>query len=50
MEFDKMCEDGRPVGAGSAGDNTAPTDFGKTVNPISTRGDRLCPPQGYEPP
>ena len=28
----------------------APPVFGKTVNPISTRGDRLCPPQYYEPP
>ena len=34
MEYDKMCEDGRPVGAGGAGDAT---DFGKSVNPISAR-------------
>ena len=37
MKYDKMCEDGRPVGAGGAGDATAPTDFGKSVNPISAR-------------
>ena len=28
MEYENMCEDGRPVGAGSAGDATAPADFG----------------------
>ena len=28
----------------------APPVFGRTVNPISTRGSRLCPPQYYEPP
>ena len=37
MEYDKMCEDGRPVGAAGAGDAMAPTDFGKSVNPISAR-------------
>ena len=28
----------------------APPVFSRTVNPISTRGSRLCPPQYYEPP
>ena len=26
-----------------------PPDFGRSVNPISTRGDRLCPPQIFRP-
>ena len=30
-----------PWGTGGA---MAPTDFGRSVNPISTRGDRLFPP------
>ena len=30
-----------PRGAGGA--TMAPPDFGRSVNPISTRGDRLCP-------
>ena len=30
-----------PVGAGGA---MAPPDFSRSVNPISTRGGRLCPP------
>ena len=29
---------------------SAPPMFGRTVNPISTRGGRLCPPQYYQPP
>ena len=33
-----------PVGAGCA--MTHP-DLGRSVNPISTRGDRLCPPNYY---
>ena len=37
MDYDKMCEDGRPVGAGGAGEATAPTDFGKSFNAISAR-------------
>ena len=28
----------------------APPGFGQTVNPISTRGGRLYPPQYYQPP
>ena len=33
-----------PRGAGGA---MAPSDFGRSVNPISTRGNRLCPPNYY---
>ena len=34
----------RPVVPGCA---MAHPDFGRSVNPISTRGDRLCPPNYY---
>ena len=34
----------RPVVPGGAGGAMAPPDFGRSVNPISTEGDRLCPP------
>ena len=34
----------RPVVPGGAGDAIAPPDFGRSVNPISTKGGRLCPP------
>ena len=34
----------RPVVPGGDGGAMAPPDFGKSVNPISTRGGRLCPP------
>ena len=27
-----------------------PPDFGRTVNPISTKGDRLCPPNNTDTP
>ena len=33
----------RPVVPGCAGCAMAHPDFGRSVNPISTRGDRLCP-------
>ena len=33
-----------PEGAGGA---MVPPDFGRSVNPISARGDRLCPPNYY---
>ena len=33
-----------PGCAGCAGCAMAHPDFGRSVNPISTRGDRLCPP------
>ena len=32
-----------------AGGAMAPPDFGRSVNPISTRGDRLCPSNYYWP-
>ena len=34
---------------GGAGGASAPTIFDRSVNPISTRGGRLCPPQYYQP-
>ena len=34
----------RPVVPGGAGGAMAPPDFGRSVNPISTKGGRLCPP------
>ena len=34
----------RPVVLGGAGGAMAPPDFGRSVNPISTKGGRLCPP------
>ena len=37
----------RPVVPGCAGCAMAHTDFGRSVNPISTKGDRLCPPNYY---
>ena len=36
----------RDVVPGCAGCARAHPDFGRSVNPISTRGDRLCPPTG----
>ena len=37
----------RGVVPGGAGGAMAPPDFGRSVNSISTRGDRLCPPNYY---
>ena len=37
----------RPVVPGCAGCAMAHPDFGRSVKPISTRGDRLCPPNYY---
>ena len=37
------------VGAGGPRGHGSP-DFGTSVNPISTRGDRLCPPYYYYSP
>ena len=37
----------RGVMPGSAGGLMAPPNFGRSVNPISTREDRLCPPNYY---
>ena len=34
----------RPAVPGGAGDSIAPPDFGRSVNPISTKGGKLCPP------
>ena len=34
----------RGVVSGGAGGAMVPPDLGRSVNPISTRGDRLCPP------
>ena len=39
----------RAVVPGCAGCATAHPDFGRPVNPISTRGDRLCPPNYFWP-
>ena len=36
--------DYRGVIPGGVGGTIAPTDFGRSLNPISTRGDRLCLP------
>ena len=50
-EFLHQCQLGlvnRPVISGCAGCAMAHPDFGRSVNPISTRGgDRLCPPNYY---
>ena len=37
----------RPVVPGCAGCVMVHPDFGRSVNPISTRGNRLCPPNYY---
>ena len=37
----------RPVVPGGAGGAKTPPDFGRSVNPISTRRGRLCPPHYY---
>ena len=34
----------RPVVPGGAGGAMAPPNFGRSVNPTSTKGGRLCPP------
>ena len=34
----------RPVVSGGTGGPMTPPDFGRSFNPISTNGDRLCPP------
>ena len=39
----------RPVVPGGVGGTMAPPDLGKSVNPISTKGDRLCPPNNTGP-
>ena len=37
----------RPVVPRCAGGTMAPPDFGRSVNLISTKGSRLCPPNNY---
>ena len=37
----------RPVVPGCAGCAMAHPDFSRSINPISTWGDRLCPPNYY---
>ena len=39
----------RPVVPGGAGGAMAPPNFGRSVNPISTKGGRLCPPNNTSP-
>ena len=45
----KLVHYSRPAASGGFSPHSPPPVFGQTVNPISTRGDRLCPPQYYEP-
>ena len=45
ITYQQGCRQG--VGAGGA---SAPPVFDRSVNPISTRGGWLCPPQYYQPP
>ena len=40
----------RPVVPEGAGLAMAPPDFGRSVNPISTKGGRLCPPSNTSNP
>ena len=40
----------REAGGGGAGGARAPPKFGISVNPIRTKGGRLCPPYYYWPP
>ena len=44
QDFAPFSGDCRPVVPGDAGGPMAPPDFGRSVNPISTKGGRLCPP------
>ena len=41
---------GGDAGGGGAGGARAPPKFGILVNPIRTKGGRLCPPYYYWPP
>ena len=47
VHFSDLLKDSntRPVVPGCAGCAMAHPNFGRSVNPISTRGDRLCPPK-----
>ena len=42
--YDNILKEFRHVSPGGAGDAMEPQDFGRLVNPISTEGDRLYPP------
>ena len=43
----KILVESRPVVPGCAGCAMAHPIFRRSVNPISTRGDRVCPPKYY---
>ena len=40
----RLCPPYRAVVSGGAGGTLAPPEFGSSVNPIPTRGGKLCPP------
>jgi len=42
--FDFIYHSSRAVVSGGAGGTLAPPEFGSSINPIPTRGGRLCPP------
>ena len=44
MNLEFLC---RPVVPGCAGCAMAHPDFTRSINPISSRGERLCPPNYY---
>ena len=48
---DRVQGTGRAVasGGGGQGGKFPPPDFGRSINPISTRGSRLCSPHYYVP-
>ena len=48
--YKKMCFNVRHVSNGGAGGAYAPPVFGRSVNPISTRGGTLSPPSTARPP
>ena len=45
--FKQNGHNNRPVVPGCAGCAMVHPDFGRSVNPISTRGYKLCPPNYY---
>ena len=47
LQFCLILNNSRGVVPGGTGGAMAHPDFGRSVNPISTRGDRLCPPNYY---
>jgi hypothetical protein len=46
-KFDSKVIKYRAVVSGGAGGALAPPEFGSYVNPIPTRGGRLCPPHYF---